>query len=457
MDPQLLFSILVGKSAKQLIKLKGGGATAAPGLYSLYIDKNALSKLSEGLERTILVSGTNGKTTTTRLIGNFLEKEHISYTHNRHGSNLERGLVSTLLQNSSFGGTLKSKTALFEVDEAALGNVTPKLRPSVIVLTNLFRDQLDRYGEIDNIKRLWERAFSNLSSDTTLVLNADDPSLAYLGQNTSCRAVYFGINDPLVELAEAPKVIDSDICPKCQAKLEYKHFYSSHQGDYSCPNCKFKRPELDIEAKSIEILEKSTSFQIKDGESEEVVLKANLAGIYNIYNCLAAYATIRALKLSLEKFPTVLNEFSSVFGRGERFEVDKKHVLIALAKNPTGFNEIIRTFLKKGNQTILVAINDKIADGRDVSWLWDVDFETLAGKDNTFLVSGIRGTDMGLRLKYTGIQDFQIFDSIPEALESGLKQTKETETLVVVPTYTAMLEIKKILAKKNISGEFWED
>ena len=404
-----------------------------------------------------MVSGTNGKTTTARLIGNLLEKEGIGYIHNRHGSNLERGLVSTQLQNVNLVGNLKYKTALFEVDEAVLSNVIPKLKPSVIVLTNLFRDQLDRYGEIDNIKRLWEKAFGGLDSETTLVLNADDPAIAHLGENTSCKVIYFGINDPSVRLLETPKAMDSDTCPKCQTKLEYKHFYSSHQGDYSCPKCAFCRPKPNIEANNIEILEKVTNFELKGSEKKTITLKSNLAGIYNIYNSLAAYATLESLNLGLDKFPEVISEFSSVFGRGERFKIDNKHILVALAKNPTGFNEIIRTFLKEGNQTILISINDKIADGRDVSWLWDVNFEDLTGKNNNLLVSGLRATDMGLRLKYAGIADFQTFDSTFEALETGLKQTKETETFTVVPTYTALLEIKKLFAKKKIGGEFWED
>lgn len=456
MDPNLLASILAGKITKKLVRLNKSGGTAAPGLFSLYLDKNALSKLSEPLTRTILVSGTNGKTTTTRLIGNFFQKNSIKFIHNRHGSNLERGLLTTLIENSTFTGELSASTALFEVDEAAFAQVLPKLKPTTIVLTNLFRDQLDRYGEVDNIKRLWLKALEGLSPNTTLVLNADDPSLAYLGETFPGKTVYFGINDPSAKLEETPRALDSSKCPKCNSELHYNHYYISHQGDYTCKNCGFTRPKLDVEAKDIKISEDQAEVLLKD-QDFSLELKTSLSGIFNIYNILGAYSSLKTHEFDLGMFPLVLKEFSAVFGRGEKVQIEDKQILVALAKNPTGFNEIIRTFLKKDKQTVLIVINDKIADGRDVSWLWDVDFENLRGKENQLVVSGFRAADMGLRLKYAGINDFEVVESLNEALKIALEKTESGQTLTIIPTYTAMLSLKNILAKKKVSSDFWED
>lgn len=456
MDLRLVASISIGKISKRLVNLTKSGGTAAPGLFSLKLDQNALTKLTEPLTSTILISGTNGKTTTARLIGDILHSNQIKFIHNRHGSNLERGLISALIPEVNFAGELPVQTALFEVDEAALSVVLPKLKPSVVVLTNLFRDQLDRYGEVDNIKRLWEKALARLPESTTLVLNADDPSLAFLGSKVKCKVFYFGINDPTIKLIETPSVLDSSRCPQCHSDLHYSHYYSSHQGEYSCPNCEFRRPKLDIEANEVQIKSHKVLFILKDG-NEQQKLEPNLPGLYNIYNTLAAYAATKALSLPLTNYHEVLRNFSAVFGRGEKVGFDGREILITLAKNPTGFNEIIRTFLHKPNQTILIAINDKIADGRDVSWLWDVDFEKMTDKNNKLVVSGIRATDMGLRLKYAGMADFTIEEDLASALENALSETRVGETLTIIPTYTAMLAIKKLLSSKNISGEFWED
>ncbi|HSX58543.1 MAG TPA: Mur ligase family protein [Candidatus Saccharimonadales bacterium] len=455
MDPQLTISVFAGKATKQFLKLRSSGGTAAPGLFSLYLDKNALKKLSAGLERTILVTGTNGKTTTTRLIGNFLEKENISFVHNRAGSNLERGIVSSLLEQTNFSGQVGKTTGLFEIDEAALATTLTKLKPTILVITNLFRDQLDRYGEVDNIKRLWEKALVELPQSTTLVLNADDPTVAYLGKSKA-KVIYFGIADETVKLDEKPTTLDTIVCPVCQGDLEYSAYFSSHQGDYRCSKCDFKRPELDFFAQEINFSEGKTQFVIKNKE-ETTTIETPLLGLFNVYNALASYSALKGLELPLTNFADVAADFKSVFGRGENLTFNGHQLLVALAKNPTGFNEIIRTYLEKPKQTTLIVINDKIADGRDVSWLWDVDFEKLLEKDDFIFTSGLRGADMALRLKYAGFKNFENIESLEAALEKATNSLGEGETLTVIPTYTAMLELKQLLAKKGLAGQFWED
>lgn len=457
MDLRFFLALLVAKTTKFIINLTGGGATAAPGYFSLFIDSDILKKLSMGLEKTIVITGTNGKTTTSRLIGDFLEKTGVRYIHNRHGSNLERGLVSAFLDQTDFFGKLKTKTALFEVDEAALGNVILKLSPSALVITNLFRDQLDRYGEIDNIKKLWEKCVANLDQETALVLNTDDPSVAFLGAKVKCKLLYFGVEDQKIKLEDTPQTVDSIKCPNCYSDLKYNSYYLSHLGNYYCASCRYLRPDPDVFVKNIKLKLQGSEFELKDTDGISFDLQSPLAGIYNIYNCLAAYSTLKALRFDLDQFPIVVNKFKPVFGRSEKLSLEGRNIIVALAKNPTGFNEVIRTFLDQDNQTVLIVINDRIADGRDVSWLWDVDFEKLDKFQNYYVVSGVRGSDMGLRLKYAGIKDYVVEENLEEALQKGLDRLPQNATLTIIPTYTAMLELKKIFAKKGIGGEFWED
>lgn len=457
MDFRLLPAIFLGKLTRQLIKLKGGGATTAPGLFSRYLHKNLLKRLTASLDRLVLVSGTNGKTTTARIMAEFLRKEGIDYVHNRHGSNLERGLITALLEKTSYFGRLRTKTGIFEVDEAVLGTILPRLAPQVIVLTNLFRDQLDRYGEVDNIKRLWEKALDSLDDKTILVINADDPSLAFLGKKAKGKVYYFGLDAPKVALEKVPHAVDSSKCPDCRHDLTYRLFYSSHQGDYFCQKCGFRRPKLDFFASDISFEKDKTKFTLNLQTGNKVELQVKLPGIFNVYNYLAAFSSLIALGFSSENFSRISNDFDFAFGRGETLEIDGRRVVVALAKNPTGFNEIIRTFLNGEKQVILFLINDKIADGRDVSWLWDVDFEILGKKDNRIFVSGLRGADLVLRLKYAAITDTRFLEKLNEGFELALRTTVMGQTLTIVPTYTAMIELKKLLSKKKISAEFWED
>ena len=352
---------------------------------------------------------------------------------------------------------MKSKLGVFEVDEAALKKVITKTSPKVLTITNLFRDQLDRYGEVDNIKKIWLEVVTNLDKEATLVLNADDPTVAFLGTEAKCKVLFFGVDDKKLDLGKQPSAVDSIKCPLCYSDLKYSAYFLSHQGIYNCSKCSFKRPNLDIAAKQIKLEKNESEFILQDGEDLSFNLTAKLPGLYNIYNCLAAYTTLKAAAFEMDVFPIILNEFKPVFGRTEKLFVDGRNIIVALAKNPTGFNEIIRTFLGGGSQSVLIAINDKIADGRDVSWLWDVEFESLADKENRYFVSGIRSADMALRLKYAGIKDFTNIESLKEALESALFSIPQNDTLIVIPTYTAMLELKKILAKKDIGGHFWED
>lgn len=457
MDLRLNLSFAAGKLVKSLTKHTGSGGTAAPGLLATKLDKNILRKFSKQLSKTLLITGTNGKTTTSRLVGENLSALEIPYLHNREGSNLERGLVATFLESANFSGKISSQVGVFEVDEAALALVIPKLAPTVIVIANLFRDQLDRYGEVDNIKRIWTKALANLDETTTLVLNADDPSVAFLGTDLRCKVIHFGLEDTKVALEDQPLAVDSIKCPLCFGDLKYELYYSSHQGKYSCPACGFKRPAVEISAQKIDLGSARSEFTLSDKDDLSIEVETKLPGLYNIYNCLASYTALKAADFPLDKYPLVLKKFNPVFGRGEFLEYKGKKLRLALAKNPSGFNEILRTFLVNFEGTVLLAINDRIADGRDVSWLWDVEFENITNQKIRFIVSGLRATDMALRLKYAGLKDVQVEENLEEAVELGLSQIPQADTLLVIPTYTAMLKLKHIFAKKGVGGEFWQD
>ncbi len=457
MDFRSSLAISTAKTIKFLNRRFGTGGTAAPGLAALYLDQNFLRKLSDKLDTTLLITGTNGKTTTSRIVGNFLEYSNIDYIHNRHGSNLERGLISAFIDKTDFTGKLKSKIGVFETDEAALRKIITKTSPKVLTITNLFRDQLDRYGEVDTIKKMWLEVVSNLDESVTLVLNADDPTAAFLGKEAKCKVLYFGVEDKIVDLEKQPSAVDSIRCPVCFSELVYSAYYLSHQGVYKCNQCSFKRPKVDIAAKQIKLGKEESEFILLDGDNLDLHLTAKLPGLYNIYNCLAAYSTLKAAEFEMDVFPIILNEFKPVFGRNEKLVVDGRNIVVALAKNPTGFNEIIRTFLNQKSQTVLIAINDRIADGRDVSWLWDVDFEVLTESQTRFFTSGVRSADTALRLKYAGIKNINDINSLKNAFDNALASIPQNDTLIVIPTYTAMLELKKIFTEKSISGHFWED
>lgn len=458
MDPRFFAAKLSSSVLKSGLRLFGSGGTAAPGLVAEFIDPHSLKKLSSYVSDTILVTGTNGKTTTSRIVGSILNKKGTSYIHNREGSNLLRGLIGSLMNKTPIFPSDEKPIALLEVDEATLPSTISQTSPKIIVIGNLFRDQLDRYGEVESIRKLWHKSLRNLDETTTLVLNSDDPSVSHLGFGTRAKTVYFGIEDKKQSLSGLPHASDFTSCVVCGAELKYDSVYMSHLGKYRCSSCGQTRPKPDVFAKAIDLEDES-------GFTAEVVtpegrfkIKVGLPGLYNVYNALSAISCALSLNTPLPKIIQALKDFEAAFGRTETVEVAGKQLFLALAKNPTGFNELIRTiFAKKKKRYAFIAINDLIADGRDVSWLWDVDFELMKGKVEKLWVSGIRATDMNLRLKYAGIKSDGAGSNIEEALESAYSSLPDKETLFVFPTYTAMLEIKKILSNKGYGGRFWDD
>ncbi|MCH7541266.1 DUF1727 domain-containing protein [Patescibacteria group bacterium] len=460
MDIRFITAVSAAKILKAIIYVSGGGGTAAPGLLAENIDPKVLKKLGRYYDGSILVTGTNGKTTTSRLIGSILSKAKVPFVHNRAGSNLLRGLTGILAENIPLTGKIR-KLALLETDELTLPIASSSMNPKVIVFNNLFRDQLDRYGEVDKIRKIWQQSLTQLDPITTLVLNSDDHSVSHLGKTSKAPAIYFGIEDDSLALGKLPHASDFTSCIVCDNQLKFDYVYLSHLGKYSCSTCGLKRPKPDVYAERVFLDEEEGFTASVVTPKGSLGLKVPLPGIYNVYNSLAAISAALALDIGLPAISKGLESASPAFGRTERIKIEGKKVFFALVKNPSGFNEILRLlFSKKSDKYLLIIINDLIADGRDVSWLWDVDFEENFSKNSIkrVRVSGTRAVDMALRIKYAS-RDIEpkIEESIGDAFEASLEEVPKGETLYVLPTYTPMLSLKKILAAKGLSKQFWED
>jgi UDP-N-acetylmuramyl tripeptide synthase len=386
----------------------------------------------------ILVVGTNGKTTTSLLLCTILEAQGWRVAHNATGANLINGLVTTLLENTNLLGQLDADYAILEVDENILPLVLRDCQPQFILGLNLFRDQLDRYGEVDTISRRWQEAIAPLPPETRVILNADDPTLSHLGQQLAQKVLFFGLSEPDRYLDEIPHAVDSIYCPSCGHPLDYKGVYLSHLGDYRCPSCGFSKSQPAVDSR----------------EWPQILI-----GVYNKYNTLAAGLVAREMGIDTAAIYDTIKNFRAAFGRAEELDVNGKHVRILLSKNPVGMNETIRAVsdIQKqgGASTKLLVLNDRTPDGTDVSWIWDVDTEKLVELGGTIIVSGDRVYDMALRLRYSqtdGENNFQLIvkEDLQEAIATALEYTPANETLHILPTYSAMLEVRGLLTGRKI-------
>ena len=452
MDFRLTSAILIGKSVALLNRLTGTGATAAPGLYALKFDPNLVKKLTARIKNgNIVISGTNGKTTTSRLAADILSLK-FKIIHNRQGSNLLRGIASTLISKSDLFGNIDANLAIWETDEATLPQAIEHTQPKKIVLLNLFRDQLDRYGEVDTVRAKWQKSLSKQKLGSTLILNADDPGISFLARGFEDKTVFFGVEDKKLSLPQIASVADIKHCLNCEANLTYTTLLSAHMGSYSCSKCSLKRPKPSISASNLKFKpDFSTSINLSL-ITYHLSLTYNLPGLYNAYNILAACALANSLKIGPSDIKKGIAGFSSAFGRFQSVQVKNKSAVIFLIKNPAGANEVIRTISLKNNLHILAILNDKIADGRDVSWIWDTNWEILKPKVKSLAVSGTRCWDMATRFKYADFNMSKdcIYENINYSLEKSLDKLDKKDTLIILPTYTAMLEVQKYLKRKGI-------
>jgi UDP-N-acetylmuramyl tripeptide synthase len=416
-------------------KFKLGAGSTWPGHIALKIDPEIIKKLlnKNPQLKIILVAGTNGKTTTSTLLKYLLEQNGIRVFQNESGANLLNGIATSLLLNAKSNGQIPYDAAIFEVDENSLPLVLKYICPTALILLNLFRDQLDRYGEVNTIALKWKDALHVLKSQTshpTLFINGDDPGLRLLSDT---HAHYFGIDEKLLSKKELSHDVDFVYCPRCQTKLKFKKIAYSHLGKYTCPKCGLTNPPTEIPK----------------------VEQYPLHGIYNIYNINAVLLTIEKIfQIPRTELSKQLTGFKPAFGRQEIIEFKNRQIMVLLSKNPAGFNrslEVVNEFTQL-EKTVIFILNDRIPDGRDISWIWDVDFEDL--KATNIIVSGDRTYDIALRIKYTQNSKNDLKLMINENLELAIKKaveiTKPNETLFILPTYSAMLEARKILLGRKI-------
>lgn len=460
-------AILVSKLSIGVLRLLRRGGTTLPGKIAFKLCPGILRSIA-GDFKIIVVTGTNGKTTTTRIIEEILKNNRVDYITNKSGANLLSGITTTFIQAVSPVGKPKHKVALIESDEAAFNQVTKHLQPEAVVVTNFFRDQLDRYGELYSTLNAVKSGLERLDDHTVLLLNADDSMCASLGKNTSKKVFYYGISKEASEGKPGDINTDAMFCIYCKSKYEYSNHIYGHLGGFHCPNCGYGRPAADLECTGItgagssftDVNWKCSSPLLPD--SPDISARINLPGLYNIYNAMAAAACGLALNYGLDSITGALRSFECGFGRMESIQVDDKTIKLILVKNPTGFNQVISFLaLDTANLNIAFLINDNLADGTDISWLWDVDFEQLCkveDKIDNLITSGVRGEDMAVRLKYSGldIKKIRIIKDYPLLLERGLSSTPAGGTFYILPTYTAMLEIRSILKKKFNLKEFWK-
>ena len=452
-------ALLLGRAAAQASRrLHRGGGTALPGVVATSFAPDLIELFSTLGHGVVTVTGTNGKTTTAHLLTAAAERSGLSPLTNRSGSNLERGLASALVDAIDAAGRLPgaaSRLGVLEVDEAALPALWPRLQPRVGVFLNLFRDQLDRYGEIDSIAEGWRAMVASDPGAPALVLNADDPSLQPLRAAARGRVVSFGIEDASVALPGAEHASDARFCA-CGSTFAYDRVYVGHVGHWRCRGCGIARAAPDVAARLVALREDGTDFElVTPGGSTAVSLP--LVGLYSVYNALAGAAGALTLGVSLEVVRETLETAAPAFGRQERISISGREVRLLLTKNPAGLNAVIRTLLATaGPLHLLWLLNDGIQDGEDVSWIYDADFELLAGREVGLVVSGSRAEDLALRLHLAGVEPDFVEPHTATALEEALAVVPRGGRLDVLATYTAMLELREMVAARAGAHHYWE-
>ncbi|HEX4186889.1 MAG TPA: MurT ligase domain-containing protein [Solirubrobacteraceae bacterium] len=463
--PKLALARAVGA----LSRMRGGGGTSAPGRVLMRLEPQAIGALGRRLERgSVLVSATNGKTTTAAMSAAIFEHAGVELVHNQAGANMAGGIATTLLRAARPRGRIAGQLGLFEVDELWLPALVEQLRPRAILLGNLFRDQLDRYGELETIAERWHEAVGR--SAARLVLNADDPQIADLGRERR-DALYFGVDDDSLAMPGMAHAADAKHCQSCGAPYVFDAVYLGHLGHYHCERCGHSRPAPAVTASAVRLEGvRSATFQLRTPAGEAQV-KLALPGLYNVYNAIAAAALATTMEIPLASIVAGLGSTRAAFGRAESVTVSlngaagaraargSRELRILLVKNPAGANEVLRTLvLEPGEHDLLIVLNDNIADGRDVSWIWDVDFELLGGRVRRVTCSGTRAPELALRLKYAGLESERIHvrDGIEPALrEASADRGAGDAPLYALPTYTAMLSLRELLVARGEASSAW--
>jgi UDP-N-acetylmuramyl tripeptide synthase len=451
-----VLAILLCKALRLFSRLVHRGGTAMPGRFALRVCPDLLAILARDV-RSVAITGTNGKTTSSRMIEEAFAEQGLSYFANRSGANLISGITTEFVMNCTPGGRMKKEYAVIECDEAAARTVFGQLKPRVIVVTNLFRDQLDRYGEVthtlENIRVAVQGAPGAL-----LCLNADCSLTSSLAEDLPNRCVFFGIDKGAVPSREKPELSDATHCIRCKTEYEYDYISYGHLGGFRCPHCGYARHEADYAVTDVVEQRADGSSLVMDIRGTKQLVEVNLPALYNVYNAAGALAAAAEMGVDLPVAISALGHFQCGFGRMEKFDLGGG-ARIMLVKNPAGCNQVLE-FLQniKEKFILVVCLNDRPADGTDVSWIWDADFEALAGMTGRLdqvIVSGDRAGDMRVRIKYAGISDAFIQEERDyEALVDKLEKTDKP--IFIMPTYTAMLDLRGTISRKYGYKQYWE-
>jgi lipid II isoglutaminyl synthase (glutamine-hydrolysing) len=450
----LAAGILAARAAARLSRLVGtGGGTTVPGKVLSRLDPELITRLADRLPLgSAVISATNGKTTTAAMAAQILAPK-IRLAHNSAGANLVSGVASTLL------AARDAELGLFEVDEGAFPEVARRLGPRVVCLGNLFRDQLDRYGELELIAERWRGAVRALPAETQVVVNGDDPQVGDLARSREGTLV-FGLDDERHAAPTLPHAADSKYCVRCGTPYHFQAAYVGHLGAYSCPACGHGRPPLDVVARRVELQGRTAATFDLVTPAGTRRIRLGLPGLYNVYNALAAASLVSVLGGTIEEIAAGLESFSAAFGRFERIQVGDRGILVLLIKNPAGANEAVRALAAGGAPELaLIALNDATADGKDVSWIWDVDFEPLLESGlRRLIASGDRAAELALRFKYAGLaqEAIEVVPQLAAALDRGLALTPVGGELAVLPTYTAMLALRQVVSERGFVRPYWE-
>ena len=456
MNIKAVFAILLCRLLRFASRLLRRGGTAMPGRWAVKVCPDLLSILSKNV-KTVAITGTNGKTTSSRMVEEAFSEQGFSYFANRSGANLMSGIVTEFVMNSTLGGRCKKEYAVIECDEAAARTVFALLNPSVILVTNLFRDQLDRYGEVthtlENIRAGIEKV-----PEALLCLNADCSLTSSLAGDLPNRHVFYGIEKGAVPSREKAELSDATHCIRCKTEYEYDYITYGHLGGFRCPKCGYCRQEPDYSVTKVTSLRADGTDLIMRLHGRQVGVHVNLPALYNIYNAAGALSAAIEAGVSEDTAIRALSAFQCGFGRMETFALGGGTRLM-LVKNPAGCNQVLE-FLQEIRDPFLLVIclNDRSADGTDISWIWDADFEKLAGLQDRMervIVSGDRTGDLHVRIKYAGVEEAKITEE--RSYEDLVRQLEETDLPVfIMPTYTALLDLRTVIVRHCGGAEFWE-
>lgn len=457
MNLRAIIAILLCKALRLVSRLLHRGGTAMPGRWALKLCPNLLELLAKDV-KSVAITGTNGKTTSARMIEQAFSEKGLNYFANRSGANLISGITTEFVMNATLTGKPLKEYAVIECDEAAARKVFSQLRPRVVVVTNLFRDQLDRYGEVthtlENIRVAMQGA-----PEAVLCLNADCSLTASLADDLPNRVVYFGIDQGAAPSRPKPEISDATHCIRCKTEYEYDYISYGHLGGFRCPKCGYRRHKADFAVTDITEQRADGSTVVMDIQGTKRIVNVNLPAMYNIYNAVGAVTAAVEMGLDADTAVKALADFQCGFGRMEQFRLGKAGARMMLVKNPAGCNQVIE-FLEniKEKFILVVCLNDRGADGTDVSWIWDADFEGLTSLGSYLdrvIVSGDRAGDMRVRIKYAGIPDEHI--SMQRNYEELVRWIEKQELPVfIMPTYTAMLELRQVVIKHCGGADFWE-